>query len=140
MCPSTSLPGEALLHVSGPEALAFLQGQTDSAAGGLSDAEVDQMARAPEPERQPVGGEELGIPGRIHDALRYGVVATLELEVVLEVEEAIRAHRDREVDRSLPVVASVRHDDVQRCLICVPGNLADQWQDELWLASKEPTG
>jgi SNF2 family DNA or RNA helicase len=22
--------------------------------------------------------------------------------------------------------------DVQRCLICVPGNLADQWQDELW--------
>ncbi len=23
--------------------------------------------------------------------------------------------------------------DVQRCLICVPGNLAGQWQDELWL-------
>jgi superfamily II DNA or RNA helicase len=22
--------------------------------------------------------------------------------------------------------------DVQRCLICAPGNLADQWQDELW--------
>jgi len=22
--------------------------------------------------------------------------------------------------------------DVQRCLICVPGNLAGQWQDELW--------
>src|SRR5690606_31399221 len=22
--------------------------------------------------------------------------------------------------------------DVRRCLICVPGNLADQWQDELW--------
>jgi hypothetical protein len=22
--------------------------------------------------------------------------------------------------------------DVQRCLICVPGNLATQWQDELW--------
>jgi SNF2 family DNA or RNA helicase len=22
--------------------------------------------------------------------------------------------------------------DVQRCLICVPGNLAEQWQDELW--------
>jgi len=22
--------------------------------------------------------------------------------------------------------------DVQRCLICVPGNLANQWQDELW--------
>ena len=22
--------------------------------------------------------------------------------------------------------------DVQRCLICAPGNLADQWQDEMW--------
>ena len=22
--------------------------------------------------------------------------------------------------------------DVQKCLICVPGNLAAQWQDELW--------
>lgn len=28
--------------------------------------------------------------------------------------------------------------DVRRCLICVPGNLTDQWQDELWVKFQLP--
>ena len=28
--------------------------------------------------------------------------------------------------------------DVRRCLICVPGNLCEQWQDELWFKFQLP--